>query len=332
MKSAHSCRISGTGMYVPEKVVTNEDLTHFIDTSDEWIKEKTGICERRVASDTELPSDFCVYAAREALKNANLSADNIDLIIVALSGPDVSSPATAAIVQKKLGATHAAVFDIRNGCQGFMTALITASKFIGDGTYKNILVIGTSFYGTFLEAAQWRDRTQAVFFGDGSGAVVLSPSNQIAGLLSCDMGNDKDAAHILHFPFGGVASLRETTYADKFLGNTMDGRFVFDFAVRTVPNTIRTSVEKAGLTLADIDWVLLHQANSNIINAIMEELKLPISKTYTNINRYGNTSEASLPIVLHEALREGKIRSDDIVVLCGFGAGMGWGTAVFKWD
>jgi len=319
-------------MYVPEKVVTNEDLTRFIDTSDEWIREKIGIHERRVAAENELPSDLVVHAAREALQNSASIASDIDLIIVALSGPDLSSPATTAIVQKKLGATRASVFDIRNGCQGFMTALITASKFISDGTYKKILVAGVCSYGTLLSAFKWRERTKAVFFGDGAGAVVLEQCPQGKGILSCDMGNDVTTTGILHLPFGGIASLREkSVYEDTSLGSRIEGKEIFDFTVREVPKTIRFSLEEAHLSISDIDFVILHQANKNIITAIMENLGLPLEKTYMNIHRYGNTSEASVPIALHEALFEGKIKKGDVVVLCGFGAGLGWGTAVFRW-
>ncbi len=320
-------------MYVPEIVVTNEDLVHFIDTSDEWIREKIGIHERRVAKSHELPSDFCVNAAQEALRNANLSARAIDLIIVAISGPDVSTPATAAIVQGKLGAIRAAVFDIRNGCQGFMTALITASKFIVDGTYKNVLIVGACSHGTLFSSLKWRERTKSVFFGDGAGAVVLEQCPQGKGLLSSDMGNDATTTHILHLPFGGIASLRENNgYEDALLGSRMEGKDIFDFTVREVPKTIQSSLEKTHLGVSDIDFIILHQANINIITAIMGELKLPINKTYTNIHCYGNTSEASIPIALHEALQEGKIKQGDIVVFCGFGAGMGWGTTIFQWE
>lgn len=319
-------------MYIPETVVTNEDLTRFIDTSDAWIREKIGIHERRVAAKSELPSDFCTHAAEEALKNACLAADDMDLIIVALSGPDVSTPATAAIVQGKIGATKASVFDIRNGCQGFMTALITASKFISDGTYKKILVIGACSHGTVLSTFKWRERTKAVFFGDGAGAVVLEACPLGEGLLSSHMGNDINMTHILHLPFGGISSLREGSgYEDTFLGSRMEGKEIFDFTVREVPKTIRLSLERANLTTSDVDFIILHQANENIITAIMEKLEVPLEKTLINIHHYGNTSEASIPIALHEALQGKKIKKGDRVVLCGFGAGLGWGTVLFRW-
>lgn len=332
VSTQYSTRITGTGMYVPPTVVTNEDLTQFIDTSDEWIYSKIGIRSRRVAGPGELPSSMATRAALQALETAKLSASDIDLFVVALTDPDVSAPATAALVQRALGASQASVFDIRNGCQGFMTASIIASQFIITEAVKTALVVGVSGHGTLLQKLGWRERTKSIFFGDGAGAIILTRSDSGQGILSTHMGNDAATAHALHLPFGGIASLfQDNGYEDPLLGNKMEGKVVFEFATREVPRSIKAVVADAGLSVSDIDFVILHQANKHIITTIMNELGLPLEKTFINIEQYGNMSEASVPAALHEALSQGLIQRGDHVVLCGFGAGMGWGTALVRW-
>lgn len=328
----YSAKISGTGMYVPEKTITNKDLEKLIDTSDKWIQEKTGIKERRVSGNGELGSDLSAKSAIMAIKNANLEANDIELIVLATTYPDMTTPATAAIVQNKIGAKNATIFDIRNGCQGFVTGLITASKFVSDGTFKNALVIGTTQHAKLFELCNWRDRTKSVFFGDGSGAVILERCEINKGILSIDMGNEKDKSHLINLPFGGIASFENPgMFEDPILGKPMEGKEIFDFATNMVPKSITNCLNKYGLNTKAVDFVILHQANINIIKSVMDSLNIPMEKTYTNLDKYGNTAEASIPITLHEAIKLNKIKDEDIVVLSGFGVGMGWATVIMRW-
>ncbi|MBS3066278.1 ketoacyl-ACP synthase III [Candidatus Pacearchaeota archaeon] len=328
----YSAKIIGTGMYVPKRIITNKYLEKFIDTSDKWIQEKTGIKKRRVSEKGELGSDLSAKSAVEAIKNADLMPEDIELIILATTYPDMTTPATAAIVQKKIGAKNAAIFDIRNGCQGFLTGLITASKFISDSTYKNALIIGTTQHAKLFELTGWKDRTKAVFFGDGSGAVVLKRCETNKGILTIDMGNEKDKSHLINLPFGGMASFENpNAFEDPILGKPMEGKEVFNFATTNVPVSIKKTLEKIGKKLEDLDFIILHQANINIIKHIMNSLNLPMEKTYVNINKYANMAEASIPVALHEAIQAEKIKSGDLVALTGFGVGMGWATVVIKW-
>lgn len=332
-KIRYSAKIIGTGMYVPERIITNKYLEKFIDTSDKWIQEKTGIKERRLSEKGELGSDLSAKSAIQAINNSNLKPEDIELIILATTYPDMTTPATAAIVQNKISAKNAAIFDIRNGCQGFVTGLITASKFISDGTYKNALIIGTTQHAKFFELCKWRDRTKSVFFGDGSGAVVLERCKENEGILSVDMGNEKDKHHLINLPFGGIASFENPeSFDDPILGKPMEGKEIFEFATLMVPNSIKKCLKKIDLIPEDLNFIILHQANINIIKSIMNSLNIPMDKTYTNIEKYGNTAEASIPITLHESIKEGKIKNGDILVLSGFGVGMGWATVAMKWN
>jgi len=329
----YCAKIISTGMYVPERIITNQDLEKLIDTSDKWIQEKTGIKERRVSKRGESGSDLSAESAIEAIKNANLTPEDIELIVLATTYPDMTTPATAAIVQNKIGAKNASVFDIRNGCQGFMTGLITASKFINDGTFKNALIIGTTQHAKLFELFKWKDRTKSVFFGDGSGAVILERCEANKGILSLDMGNEKDKCHLLNLPFGGIDSFeRPEIFEDPYLGKPMEGKEVFEFATKNIPKSIANCLKKGNLNIKEIDFVILHQANINIIKSIMKSLGLPMEKTYTNLDKYGNTAEASIPIALHEAIKFDKIKKEDLLVLSSFGAGMGWVTAVIRLD
>ncbi len=328
----YSAKIIGTGMYVPKIIITNKDIEKFIDTSDEWIKEKIGVKERRICDNGELPSDISAIAAKEAILNSNLNPEDIELIILAITSPDMSVPATSAIVQKKIGAKRAAVFDIRNSCQGFITALITASKFISDGTYNNALIIGTSNTGTILNKIKWRNRSKSVFFGDGSGALILKKCNNKEGILSSDMGNTGEKSDILNFPFGGVDSfINPEKYVDPVTGKAMEGKEIWDFATINIPLSIIKTLTKIDKKPEDLDFIILHQANINIIKSIMNSLNLSMEKTYTNIEKYGNTSEASIPIALHEALKKGKIKNRDLIALSAFGGGLGWASVIIKW-
>lgn len=328
----YSARITGTGIYLPRRIITNKELEKLIDTSDKWIQEKIGVKERRVSEKGELGSDLSAKSALEAIRDAKIKPEDIELIILASTYPDMTTPATAAIVQKKIGAGNAAVFDLRNGCQGFITSLITASKFISDKTYKNALVIGTTQHAKLFELCNWKDRTKSVFFGDGSGTVILERCEKDIGILSIDIGNDKDKSHLINLPFGGMASFeRPEIFNDPVLGKPMEGKEVFEFTTKNVPPSIQRTLEKIGKKSEDIDFIILHQANINIIKSVMNSLNIPMEKTYTNIDKYANMAEASIPVALHEAIKKDKLKKDDLIVLSSFGVGMGWATAAIKW-
>jgi len=327
-----SAKIIGTGMYVPQRIVTNKELEQYIDTSDEWIVKKTGIKERRVSNDEELPSDLSAKAALMAIHNAGIKPEEIDLIILAISLPDVSTPATSCIVQKKIGAKNATVFDVHNSCQGFMDSVIIAWNLISCGSFKNAVVIGTSVYGTLLEKNKWRERTKSVFFGDGSGAFVLSRCDHDEGIQAFDMGNVMDKSNILYFPFGGIHSLKEPEYfSDPILGDNMEGKDIWDFVVENVPLSINRALRKIGLTPQDVSRFILHQANKNMIDEILVRLDVDQNKSFCIIDKYGNTSEASIPITFHEFLQSNTLKENDILVFSGYGAGMGWATIVMQW-
>lgn len=331
MDNKYSAKIIGTGMHVPEKIITNNDLVKILDTTDEWITQKFGIKERHFASESETTSDLCTPAALEAINNSGLKPIDIELIILASSIGDVKTPATSAIIQNKIGATKSAVFDLHNGCSGFVTALITASKFIADGTYKNVLVIGSSIYSKELDPT---DRTKYIVFGDGAGAVVLTRCPSGEGLVSYDLGTDGSKSHILNVPYGESkypARLETVGNREMRYGKPMEGKEIFEFATNIIPMTINKSLAKINLSSADLDFVILHQANINIIKIGLDKLGLGLDKTFTNIDKYGNTSEASIPITLHESLKLNKIKKGDLVAMSAFGVGLSWATVILKW-
>lgn len=322
-------RILGTGMALPERVVTNFDLEKIVDTNDEWIRTRTGISERRFADDTTTNSGLSIESAQMALKNAGISAEEVDLIIVATITPDMVFPATACIVQDKIGAHRAAAFDLEAACSGFLYGLAIADRFIASGIYKHVLVIGTELMSKIVDI---KDRNTCVLFGDGSGAVVLGPSEDDRGLLGFDLGSDGAGGKYLYMPAGGTQkpATHETVDArEHFI--KMEGKEVFKFAVRVMESASMRAIENSGISFDDIDFLVPHQANERIIHAAAKRLKLPMEKVQVNLEKYGNMSAASIPVALHEAVIQGKLNDGDHVVMVGFGGGLTWGACVMTW-
>jgi 3-oxoacyl-[acyl-carrier-protein] synthase-3 len=322
--------IVGWGKYVPERVLTNDDLTHMVDTSDEWIRTRTGIVERHIAAEDETTATMAIEAAHQALETANLKPSDLDLIIVATATPDHFFPATACLVQDALGVPHAAAFDLAAGCSGFVYGLSIAADLIESGHYKNALIIGAE---TLSRIIDWEDRTTCVLFGDGAGAVILHANGAEGGILSSTLGADGSGGDLLHIPGGGSRqppSHKTVSEGQHYL--KMKGREVFRFAVRVMPAATRQALDKAGLTLNNLSLVIPHQANYRITEASARALKLPEDKVYSNVARYGNTSAASIPIALCEAVEQGHVHRDDLVAFVGFGAGLTWAAMVIRWS
>ncbi|WP_435873792.1 beta-ketoacyl-ACP synthase III [Polycladomyces subterraneus] len=325
-----SVGILGTGAHLPEKVLTNSDLEKMVDTSDEWIVSRTGIRERRIAADNEASSDLAVEAGRKALEAAGITPDQLDLIIVATVTPDMMFPATACLVQDRLGASKAATFDLSAACTGFLYGITTAVQFIANGIYRYALVIGVD---CLSKITNWEDRNTCVLFGDGAGAVVLGPVEEGYGFLSFDLGADGSGGNLLLQPAGGSRIPATVESVEKKLHTiSMSGGEVFKFAVRVMGNAAEEALKKAGLTKDDIDFLVPHQANIRIIDAAVRRFGLSEDKVIVNLDRYGNMSSASIPVALDEAVREGRIREGDTLVLVGFGGGLTWGAAVLKWS
>jgi 3-oxoacyl-[acyl-carrier-protein] synthase-3 len=321
--------IAAVGSYVPPKALTNLELEQMVETSDEWIVTRTGIRERHVAGPEVASSDLAVLAARPALERAGVAPCDLDLIVVATVSPDMLYPATACIVQDRLGATRAAAFDLEAGCTGFVYALVMASQTVATGAYRNVLVIGAEVLSKFLD---WTDRTTCVLLGDGAGAAVLQPTEPGRGLLSFVLGSVGSGCDVLKIPAGGSRMpTSEETVLGRLHYTKMLGQEVFKFAVKTIDDAARISVERAGLTLDDVDLVVPHQANIRIIDAAAKRLGISMDRFVSNVDRYGNTSTASIPIALDEAVQAGRLKRGDVVVLVGFGAGLTWGAATLRW-
>jgi 3-oxoacyl-[acyl-carrier-protein] synthase-3 len=321
-------RITGWGKYTPSRILTNADLEKMVDTSDEWIVTRTGIRERHIVGPGETNATMSVAASRQALDVAGLMPKDIELIIVATSSPDHFVPAIASEVQYQLGAECPA-FTISTGCTGFVYALATAHQFIATGAYDRVLVIGSEVISMFVN---WEDRNTCVLFGDGAGAVVLEESSQPSGIQSFVLGSDGSSGNALIVRGGGCAyPMSHEMIDDKANYIEMDGRKVFKFATRVMGEATLEAVEKAGLTLADIDLLIPHQANLRIIQLAARYLKLPMEKVVVNLDRYGNTSAASIPIAMVEALEEGRIRDGMNICVVGFGGGLTWAAAVVRW-
>jgi 3-oxoacyl-[acyl-carrier-protein] synthase-3 len=321
-------KITGWGKYVPEKVMTNADLEKLVDTSDEWIVTRTGIRERRIAGSGETNTAMSVAAARQALDGAGLTPKDVELIIVATSSADHLLPSEASEVQYQLGAECPA-FTLTAGCTGFVYGLVTAHQFIAAGTYQRVLVIGSE---VISHAINWEDRNTCVLFGDGAGAVVVEASNQPAGIQSFVLGSDGSGAEHLIVRGGGVIyPVSHEMIEDKAMYIEMNGREVFKFATRVIEEATLQAVDKAGLTLDDIDLLIPHQANLRIIELAARHLGMPMDKIFVNLDRYGNTSAASIPIALTEAVEQGLIRDGMTLCLVGFGAGLTWAATVVRW-
>jgi len=320
--------IIGVGEYLPKRVLTNADLEKMVDTSDEWITTRTGIKERRLASSEEATSDLAINAGKEALKDAQLPAEDLELIIVATITPDMSFPSVSSILQNALSAKGAACFDICAACAGFVYALSTAQQFIANGTYKNALVIGAEKLSAVTD---WKDRNTCVLFGDGAGACVLGEVKS-GGIISSYLGCDGSNLALLNLPAGGSRNPASHETIDQRMHYLkMNGNELFKIAVRTMTEAAEKVLAQAGLKFSDIDLIIPHQANSRIIMAVAKRLGLTEDKIFLNIEKYGNMSSASTATALVEAVKEGRIKKGDIVLLDSFGAGLVWGASVIQW-
>lgn len=320
--------ITGWGMYVPEHVLSNDDLAKMMDTSDEWIQTRTGIRERRTASATETTVSMATAAGTAACERAGVDPDTLELIIVATFTPDQYMPSASSSVQHAIGATHAAAFDMNTACSGWVYALATGSQFIQAGTYSRVLVIGADYVSRFLD---YTDRTTSILFGDGAGAVVLERSTADEGVLAVELGSNGAAGHHLTLgspnSFVGLNGAR--TIERPFM--RMNGKEVFRFAVKIMGEAAATVIDRANLTFDDIDLLIPHQANQRIIDAAAKRLELPRERVWSNVARYANTSCASIPIALVEAEQEGKLADGMNAVVIGFGGGLTWAAAAIRW-
>lgn len=323
--------ITGCGSAAPEVVLTNHHLSQMVDTSDEWISTRTGMKNRHIASPNESLSQLSAIAAQNALEMAGIAAGDLDLIILATSTPD-DLFGSACRVQGLIGATKAVAFDLTAACSGFIFALITASQFIRTGVHRNVLIIGADVLSRWVD---WSDRSSCVLFGDGAGAVVCqSTSHQSDRLLGFEMyskGSQNDCLNLNYLSSNKPLVDNIATQQGTYQPVTMNGREVYRFAVAKVPEAIGKAMFRANLTADDIDWLLLHQANQRIMDAVAKRLKIPTEKILSNIAEYGNTSAASIPLALDAAVREGKVQPGDIIAASGFGAGLTWGSAIFQW-
>jgi 3-oxoacyl-[acyl-carrier-protein] synthase-3 len=316
-------------MYVPEQVLTNRDLEAMVETSDEWIVSRTGIRERRIASRDQASSDLAYEASLKALERAGIAAEDLDLILVATITPDMAFPATACILQDKLGARKAAAFDLSAACSGFIYGLAAASSFISTGMYKYVLVVGAECLSRITD---YEDRNTCILFGDGAGAAVLGPVREGAGFRSFVLGADGSGGDLLKLPAGGSRlPITGEVLAQRLQYLKMAGRDVFKFAVRVMGNSADEALAKAGLSREDIDLLVPHQANMRIIQAALERLGLGPEKCAINLDRYGNVSAASIPIALAEAVETGRVQSGDRLLLVGFGGGLTYGACVLIW-
>ncbi|MDQ0973004.1 3-oxoacyl-[acyl-carrier-protein] synthase-3 [Bacillus niacini] len=304
--------IVGIGRYLPEKIVTNADLEKIMDTSDEWIRTRTGIEERRIADDNTNTSDMGFAAAQKAIQDAGITPEDIDLILVATVTPDQPFPSVACMLQERLGAKKAAAMDVSAACAGFMYGIITGKQFVESGAYKHVLVVGVE---KLSKITDWNDRNTAVLFGDGAGAVIVGEVSEGRGILSFELGADGTGAKHL--------------YQDEYI--IMNGREVFKFAVRQMGESCINVLEKAGLTKEDVDFLIPHQANIRIMEASRQRLELPVEKMSKTVHKYGNTSAASIPISIVEEIEAGKIKDDDLIVMVGFGGGLTWGAIAIRW-
>ena len=320
--------VTGLGMHVPAKVLTNADLEKMVDTTDEWIRSRTGIRERRVAEPGTATSDLAFPAAQEALAQAKLAPESVELIIVATTTPDMLFPSTSCLVQQRLGASSAVCFDLSAACSGSVFAIITAQQYLLSGRYRNALVVGAEVLSSFID---WTDRSTCVLFGDGAGACVLGPAAR-GGILATDMGSDGSAAELLYMPGGGSKYPPSHQSVDQRLHFLrMNGTEIFKLAVRRMADSAKRVIKDAKLSTDDIECFIPHQANTRIIEAVAKRADLPLEKVYMNLQRYGNTSAASNLIALYEAVRDGVIKRDDHVVMVAFGAGLTWGSILLQW-
>ena len=329
MSQLRGAGIIGIGSYTPKKVLTNADLEKIVDTTDEWIVTRSGIRERHIVADDEAASDLAIEASKRALECAGLSPEKIDLVICATITGDMPFPSTSCLVQDAIGAVNAAAFDLQAGCSGWVYGLSTGAQFVRSGTYDHILVVGVDVLSRFTD---WSDRATCVLFGDAAGAVVLGPTAPDTGVLSAHLGADGSGGELLRMEAGGSklpASEETVRNHQHFI--RMEGREVFKFAVRIMGEAAIKALEMCGLTPADVDLFVPHQANIRIIESAAARLGLPEEKVFVNVQNYGNTSAASIPLALDEAYRSGRIKEGDVIVAVGFGAGLTYAASVIKW-
>ena len=323
-------RILGIGAYSPQKVLTNQDLEKMVDTTDEWIVERTGISERHIAADDEASSDLATQAGRRAMADAGLTPGDIDLVICASVTGDMPFPATACLVQANLGLKNAAAFDIAAGCTGFLYGLNLVQGLIRAGAYKRVLLIGGEVLSRTLD---WTDRSTCVLLGDSAGAMVLGPDEgSESGILTTRIASDGTKAELLYIPGGGSRKPASHSTVDEHLHYfKMNGRETFKHATRNMAAIAKQVLAESGIALEDVDLLVPHQANLRIISYIADQLGVPMEKVYTNVQRYGNTSSASIPLALTEARQNGRLKQGDIVLMVAFGAGLTWGATLLRW-
>ncbi len=324
-----SAVVSGTGMSVPRRILTNRDLERLVDTSDEWITTRTGIRERRIADEGELLSDYAVDASRKALEAAAVEPSDVDLIICATVTPDMPIPSTACFIQHQLGCRRAAAFDLQAGCSGYIFAQSVAKQYLLTGRCRHVLVIGAEILSRFID---WRDRTTCVIFADGAGASLMSRGELPRGVLASTLHTDGSMADFITLEGGGVKHPPSHETVDRGLHFIkMRGNETFKIAVRSLEEVCREVLGMADLGPDDVDWFIPHQANQRIVDAVAQRLEIPSDRCYVNIERYGNTSAASIPIALDEAVRSGRVRRKDLVLMAAFGAGLTWAASVVRW-
>lgn len=329
MRQNQRASITGIGSYLPGKVLTNYDLEKMVDTSDDWIIQRTGIKERRIVENGQITSDLATQASLRAMEDAGVSPIELDMIITATITPDHIFPSTSCYIQQKLGATRASAFDILAACAGFIYAMSIGQSFVNSGAMETVLVVGAECLSTITD---YTDRTTCVLFGDGAGAVVIQKSSTKHEILSTSLAADGSQADVLIMPGGGaktpasIESIQQRTHYIQFRGKE-----VFKLAINNITNLILETVDKNDLTIEDIDLIIPHQSNLRIIEATMEKLGLPMEKAFVNIDKYGNTSSASIPIAIDEARKEGRLSKGDLVMLVAFGGGLTWGSSVIRW-
>lgn len=322
-------QITGTGIYLPSRILTNQDLEKLVDTSDEWIFSRTGIRERRIASETETSTWMGVQAAQQALAQAKIQASDLDLILVATVTPDSFFPSAACRISAKLGATGCPAFDLQAACSGFVYGMIVAEQFLRSGAARNVLIVGTERLSSVVD---WRDRNTCVLFGDGAGAVVLQQNEASRGILAFDWGADGASADLLHLhnpQSRGLATKPPAPLAPDCI--VMAGKEIFKQAVNAMADSALRTLQKAGVNLGDVRCVISHQANIRIIDALVDKLKFPRERCFANVHRYGNMSAACIPVALHEAGSEMQLQKGDKVLLVAFGGGLTWASALLEW-
>jgi 3-oxoacyl-[acyl-carrier-protein] synthase-3 len=317
-------RIAGTGRYLPERIMTNADLEKIVDTSDEWIRTRTGVERRHVAAEDELTSDLCVEAAKNAIESAGITAGDLDLIVVGTTSPDLIFPNIATIIQEKLGIHGCAAFSIEAACTGFIYALTTADKFVRTGESKCALVIGAEIITKLID---WTDRATCVLFGDGAGAVILKPSDE-QGIISTHLGADGKYKDLLYYPVGVSKDLAKAGVGDSRI--MMQGNEVFKVAVKTLGNVATETLKENNIDQSELDWLIPHQANLRIIQATAKRLGLPMEKVIQTVQDHGNTSAASVPLALDVAVRDGRVKRGQLVLMEAFGGGFTWGSVLMR--